>query len=109
MDFQKIASPMRIKLGERTMKRLLTLAAMFGCLVVTALFVPALASCDQGWTSLFDGKTLDGWERHGGFATYKIEDGTIVGTTAEGSPNTFLCKGSSRISCWNWRSSATPS
>ena len=46
-----------------------------------------------GWVSLFDGKTLDGWEVHGGFATYKVEDGTIVGTTAEGSPNTFLCKG----------------
>jgi hypothetical protein len=42
---------------------------------------------------LFDGKTLDGWTVRGGFATYKAEDGTIVGTTAEGSPNSFLCRG----------------
>jgi hypothetical protein len=42
---------------------------------------------------LFDGKTLDGWTVRGGFATYKVENGTIVGTTAEGSPNSFLCKG----------------
>lgn len=41
--------------------------------------------------SLFDGKSLDGWEVRSGFATYKVENGTIVGTTVEGSPNTFLC------------------
>lgn len=48
---------------------------------------------DEGWKPLFDGKTLDGWEVKGGYATYKAEDGMIVGTTADGSPNTFLCKG----------------
>ncbi|MEM7146761.1 MAG: DUF1080 domain-containing protein [Verrucomicrobiota bacterium] len=42
-------------------------------------------------TSLFDGKSLDGWHRGSvGEATYKVEDGAIVGTTTEGSPNTFL-------------------
>ena len=40
---------------------------------------------------LFDGKSLDGWEVKSGFASYKVENGTIVGTTVEGSPNTFLC------------------
>jgi hypothetical protein len=48
---------------------------------------------DDGWVSLFDGKTLEGWTVRGGFASYKVEDGNIVGTTVEGSPNTFLCKG----------------
>jgi len=48
---------------------------------------------EQGWISLFDGKSLDGWMVNGGTATYKVEDGTIVGTTVDGSPNTFLCKG----------------
>jgi hypothetical protein len=45
------------------------------------------------WVPLFDGKSLDGWKVNGGTATYKVEDGVIVGTTVEGSPNTFLCKG----------------
>lgn len=40
---------------------------------------------------LFDGKSLDGWEVKSGTATYRVEDATIVGTTVEGSPNTFLC------------------
>ena len=40
---------------------------------------------------LFDGKTLDGWEVRSGLAKYNVEDGQIVGTTVEGSPNTFLC------------------
>jgi len=48
---------------------------------------------DERSTPLFDGKTLDGWTIRGGFASYKVEDGAIVGTTAEGSSNTFICKG----------------
>jgi hypothetical protein len=40
---------------------------------------------------LFDGKTLKGWKQCDGKATYKVEKGAIVGTTAEGSPNSFLC------------------
>lgn len=44
----------------------------------------------EGWQRLFDGKTLDGWSVKSGFATYKVEDGTILGTTAPDSPNTFL-------------------
>ena len=43
------------------------------------------------WQSLFDGKTLDGWHKRGGTATYHIENDMIVGTTVKGSPNTFLC------------------
>ena len=44
-----------------------------------------------GWKMLFDGKTLEGWSIKSGFATYKVEDGAIVGTTKAKSPNTFLC------------------
>lgn len=60
--------------------------------VVSSLAMSAPAD-DEGWTSLFDGTTLDGWKVNGGRATYAVENGTIVGTTVEGSPNTFLCKG----------------
>ena len=40
---------------------------------------------------LFDGKSIDGWSKKGGEATYKVEDGAIVGTTKPKTPNTFLC------------------
>lgn len=56
--------------------------------------IPALISCstsENDWKMLFDGETLEGWEQKNGYATYKVEDGTIVGTTAEGSRNSFLC------------------
>jgi type 1 glutamine amidotransferase len=43
------------------------------------------------WTDLFDGKTLEGWSVHSGYAKYSVEDGSIVGTAVKGSPNSFLC------------------
>ena len=43
------------------------------------------------WIELFNGRDLTGWTRENGTATYRVIDGTIVGTTAEGSPNSFLC------------------
>ena len=49
------------------------------------------AAQSEGWTNLFDGKTLNGWNQKDGSATYVVKDGTIVGTTAKGSPNSFLC------------------
>ena len=46
---------------------------------------------ENPWIDLFDGETLEGWTQKNGQATYEVVDGTIVGTTAEGSPNSFLC------------------
>ena len=40
---------------------------------------------------LFDGKTLSGWERQGGIAEFRVEDGMIIGKTVEKAGNTFLC------------------
>ncbi len=63
-------------------------------LLAAALFAGsflAQSSAEEGFTPLFDGKTLDGWERHSGTAEYRVEDGAIVGKTVAGSPNTFLC------------------
>ena len=48
-------------------------------------------SDSHGFVSLFDGKTLDGWVQKNGTATYRVVEGTIVGTTVEGSWNSFLC------------------
>ena len=46
---------------------------------------------EEGFTPLFDGKTLDGWE--GDERTFRVEDGTIVaGSLEERIPrNEFLC------------------
>jgi len=44
----------------------------------------------EGWTSLFDGKTLNGWKRVAGTANFTVEDSAIVGTSVAGSGNTFL-------------------
>jgi len=68
------------------------MAVLIGVVAASCL-CPISRADDTGWVSLFDGKTLDGWQVRGGFAAYKVEDGTIVGSNVEGSPNTFLCKG----------------
>ena len=43
------------------------------------------------WMELFDGKSLNGWRQRGGKATYRVEDGQIVGTSTPNTPNSFLC------------------
>lgn len=50
----------------------------------------ALAVSAQNWQPLFNGKNLKGWSRVNGTADYKVEDGSIVGITKAGSPNSFL-------------------
>ncbi len=49
----------------------LPLAAL-GC----ALLLPA---ADEGWISMFDGKTLDGWKANGHPESWTVKDGAIVG------------------------------
>lgn len=44
-----------------------------------------------GFTSLFDGETLDGFKQINGTASYEVVNGVILGTTKQGSPNSFLC------------------
>jgi hypothetical protein len=70
------------------MKTLLNLA--LATLFLTAAMWSASAVAGD-WVDMFDGKTLDGWIQKNGTATYRVVDGTIVGQTSEGSPNSFLC------------------
>jgi type 1 glutamine amidotransferase len=44
-----------------------------------------------GWVPLFNGENLNGWQQKNGTASYSAEDQTIVGRTAVGSVNSFLC------------------
>jgi len=59
-------------------------------LLLTLLLLQSLSFAEE-WTDLFNGKNLDGWTQRGGVAKYTAEDGTIVGTTAPNTPNSFLC------------------
>jgi len=43
------------------------------------------------WVKLFNGKNLDGWIQKNGTATYRVENGAIIGKTGKKSPNSFLC------------------
>jgi hypothetical protein len=59
-------------------------------LLLCSLGVPVYAG-DLGWTDLFNGTDLTGWTQRNGTATYRVDGDSILGTTAEGSPNSFLC------------------
>lgn len=45
---------------------------------------------DAQWKALFNGKDLKGWNVVNGTAEYVVKDGAIIGTSKEGTPNTFL-------------------
>jgi len=60
-------------------------------LVLTVLLISVSGLGAAEWVDLFDGESIDGWIVRSGTNTYRVEDGTIVGTVVEGSPNTFLC------------------
>lgn len=71
---------------------LLTLSAVLALLLSPRLTTSqADAPEGDGWVALFDGESIDDWVVLSGKATYRVEDGAIVGTTEPGSPNTFLC------------------
>ena len=71
------------------MLRFTLIFAAFVSMVGSAVFCPAQ---DQvGFVDLFNGKDLKGWTQRNGTAKYRVENGMIVGTTSDGSPNSFLC------------------
>ena len=72
--------------------KLLTVSLTIAMIVLAIQTTPSTAQdAPEGFTSLFDGKTLKGWEQKNGTATYEVVDGTVKGTTAQGSPNSFMC------------------
>ncbi len=57
---------------------------------VLLFIIPAQLSAQNGWTDLFNGKNLDGWEAIGGKANYYVEDGILIGEAVPNTPNSFL-------------------
>jgi hypothetical protein len=51
--------------------------------------VPEAASQDAGWTTLFDGKSLDGWDQVGE-SNWRVEDGAIVADKMPGKEAGYL-------------------
>lgn len=67
------------------------LFALFALVMVLPLGQSVLAADEAGFVSLFDGKTLNGWD--GDPRLWRVEDGAIVGETAADKPvvsNSFL-------------------
>lgn len=58
---------------------------------VAATVLGAGAFAADEMTPLFDGTSTDGWIQRGGKASYRVEDGCIVGRTVLKEPNSFLC------------------
>jgi hypothetical protein len=73
--------------GDELMKWVAAIVLSFFCLMPSTVS----AADDAGWVNLFDGESLKGWIQKNGTATYRVEQGTIIGKTNEGSPNSFLC------------------
>lgn len=67
-------------------------------IALTAGLVISFMACSESqkeatpWVNLFDGETLNGWYIKGGDASYKVENGAIVGSTVYDtkSTSTFL-------------------
>jgi hypothetical protein len=59
-------------------------------LTLASFYFSAYTQTTNSWINLFDGKTLTGWKKGAGDADYKVENGTIVGTTVVASSNSFL-------------------
>jgi hypothetical protein len=58
-------------------------------IILSALLGTGTRAVAADTVPLFDGKTLNGWKKVGGGATFRVENGAIVGEVGPG-PNTFL-------------------
>lgn len=66
-------------------------SAVLSIFVALALVAVGRGEEEEGFVSLFDGKSLEGWKQHGGKAKYRVENGEIIGTSVPNTPNSFLC------------------
>ncbi|MBL6843375.1 MAG: DUF1080 domain-containing protein [Verrucomicrobiae bacterium] len=60
-------------------------------IAVTAFIVYPLSAPAEEWIDLFNGKNLEGWTERNESGSFRVENGTIIGTAKEGLGSTFLC------------------
>lgn len=79
----------------------LSTALTFAAAILSVAFLN-LRAAPKGegseWQKWFADGSLQGGQIISGQATYKVEDGVLVGTTVDGSPNTFSLSDRSRTS-----------
>ena len=75
------------------MKTNLITTVSAAAVLAAAFFNLRAADAGGEWKTWFADGTLQGGQIISGQATYKVEDGVLVGTTVDGSPNTFLAIG----------------
>jgi hypothetical protein len=63
--------------GGNTMTRLSAITTALALAGVATFSQSALTQTGTGWTQLFDGKSLDGWDQVG-TANWRVEDGALV-------------------------------
>ena len=67
------------------------MALVASAALLAALEIAPRVRADEGFVSLFDGKSTAGWLQRGGKALFAVEDGALVGRTVPGEKNSFLC------------------
>jgi Domain of Unknown Function (DUF1080). len=70
--------------------RAIQFSLVLGILALAANYgVPKAASQDAGWVTLFDGKSLDGWDQVGE-SNWHVEDGAVVADKMAGKEAGYL-------------------
>jgi hypothetical protein len=69
------------------------LSVILAAATLSAVSLLRAGDADPEWRHWFADGSLQGGRVISGYATYKVENGVLTGTTAEGSPNTFLALG----------------
>src|SRR5690348_12922842 len=58
-------------------------------LIALSFFTPTAMAQDAGWTTLFDGKSLDGWSQVG-HSNWHVADGNLIADKMEGTEAGYL-------------------
>ena len=57
---------------------------------LVSVLLPSLAIAADA-VEIFNGKDFTGWTKRGGKATYKVENGEVIGHSVPNTSNTFMC------------------